>query len=53
LRETDNTAGMVCNYTVGQGSNSYDVASDGRININLTETAAGSNPPQCPASPPT
>ena len=52
LKETDNTAGTVCNYKLGEGSNSYEVSSDGTIKIDVTEAPAGLNPSQCPTSPP-
>jgi hypothetical protein len=50
IKETVNTAGMTCNYTVGEGS-TYSVSSDGSSagTLNLTATP-GSNPSQCPAT---
>jgi len=49
IKETVNTAGLSCNYTVGEGS-TYSVSSDGSETGILNLTAAGSNPSQCPAT---
>ena len=50
VKETDNSAGMACNNTIGQGPNSYSVSSDGSASFTLTESASGSNPSQCPVN---
>ena len=50
VRETDNSAGMSCSNTIGQGANSYSVSSDGSASFTLSESSSGSNPSQCPAS---
>jgi hypothetical protein len=49
IKQTVNTAGMSCNYTVAEGS-TYSMGSDGSVTSAINLTAASSNPSQCPAT---
>jgi hypothetical protein len=49
VKETNNTGGMTCNYTLGEGS-TYSISADGSSTNTINETGAGTNPPQCPAT---
>ena len=49
VKETDNTGGTACNYTLGEGS-TYSIDADGSSTNTINAKAAGTNPPQCPAT---